>query len=429
VRLSMYQSGRNRYFRISLQVTTVENMSNIVICEPLRTPVGRMGGALAPLTVNQLATTVLTELVRRTGLGEGDIDDVVLGQGYANGESPAIGRIAALDAGLGTGVPGTQVDRRCGSGLQAVLYGAAQVATGAARMVVAGGAESMSNVEHYALGLRTGVRQGGIALVDRLDRGRETAGGASHPIPGGTIETAENLRRAYDITRDEQDELAVRSHQRAVAAHAAGHFADELVSVTVPGTRGKPDIVVDRDEHPRPDVSVESLAALRPIRGKLDPQSTVTAGNASGQNDGAAMCIVTTRAEAEKRGLTPLLALRSWAVTGCRPEEMGIGPVSATAAALDRAGLVLDEIDLIELNEAFAAQVLAVLQRWKVDPLDERLNPNGSGISLGHPIGATGARILATAAYEAKRRDARYVLETMCIGGGQGLAAVLEAIR
>jgi acetyl-CoA C-acetyltransferase len=402
--------------------------SDVVICSPIRTPVGRMGGALAPLTVNQLATTVLTELVSRTGLGEGDIDDVILGHGYANGESPAIGRIAALDAGLGTGVPGLQVDRRCGSGLQAVLYGAAQVATGGARLVVAGGAESMSNVEHYALGLRTGVRQGGIALMDRLDRGRETAGGATHPVPGGMIETAENLRRIYGITRDEQDELAVRSHQRAVAAHEAGHFTDELVPVSIPGKRGKPDTVVDRDEHPRADISVDALAALRPIRSKVDPDATVTAGNASGQNDGAAMCVVTTREEAEKHGLTPLLALRSWAVTGCGPEVMGIGPVKATAAALDRAGLTLDEIDLIELNEAFAAQVLAVLAEWKVEPLDDRLNPNGSGISLGHPIGATGARILATAAYEAKRRGARHVLETMCIGGGQGLAAVFEVI-
>jgi acetyl-CoA C-acetyltransferase len=388
-----------------------------------------MGGALAPLTANDLATTVLTELVRRTGLGEGDIDDVILGQGYANGESPAIGRIAALDAGLGTGVPGLQIDRRCGSGLQAVLYGAAQVATGGAGLVVAGGAESMSNVEHYALGLRTGVRQGGIALMDRLDRARETAGGASHPVSGGMIETAENLRKAYDITREEQDQLSARSHQRAVAAHESGKFADELVPVTVPGKRGKPDTVVDRDEHPRADVTVDRLAALRPIRVKIDPQSTVTAGNASGQNDGAAMCVVTTCVEAEKRGLTPLLALRSWAVAGCGPEVMGIGPVKATAAALGRAGLTLDEIDLIELNEAFAAQVLAVLAEWKVDATDERLNPNGSGISLGHPIGATGARILATAAYEAKRRDARYVLETMCIGGGQGLAAVFEAVQ
>ncbi|MGJ6125747.1 acetyl-CoA C-acetyltransferase [Mycolicibacterium sp. Y3] len=402
---------------------------DVVICTPIRTPVGRMGGALAALTAADLATATLRELSRRTGLGEGDIDDVILGNGYASGEAPAIGRIAALDAGLGTGVPGLQIDRRCGSGLQAVLYAAGQVATGAGRVIVAGGAESMSNVEHYALGLRTGVRQGGITLADRLDRARETAGGATHPIAGGMIETAENLRREYGISRADQDELAVRSHQRAVAAHESGLFADELVPITVPGRRGAPDAVIDRDEHPRSDITVEKLATLRPLRGKSDAAATVTAGNASGQNDGAAMCVVTTRAEAEKRGLTPLLALRSWAVTGCAPEAMGIGPVAATAAALDRAGLTLDEIDLIELNEAFAAQVLAVLAEWKIDALDERLNPNGSGVSLGHPIGATGARILATAAYEARRRDARYVLETMCIGGGQGLAAVFEAVK
>lgn len=402
---------------------------DVVICSPLRTPVGRMGGALAPLTAAELATTTLRALIERTGLGEGDIDDVILGNGYANGEAPAIGRIAALDAGLGTGVPGLQIDRRCGSGLQAVLYAAGQVATGAGRLIVAGGAESMSNVEHYALGLRTGVRQGGVALADRLDRARETAGGTSHPIAGGMIETAENLRRQYGLTRADQDELAVRSHRRAVSAHDDGRFADELIPVTIPGRRGKPDTVVDRDEHPRADITVERLAELRPIRGKADPEATVTAGNASGQNDGAALCVVTTAEEAARRGLTPLLALRSWAVTGCAPETMGIGPVGATAAALERAGLTLDEIDLIELNEAFAAQVLAVLAEWKLDADDERLNPCGSGISLGHPIGATGARILATAAYEARRRQARYVLETMCIGGGQGLAAIFEAVR
>ncbi|ORA31646.1 acetyl-CoA C-acetyltransferase [Mycobacterium aquaticum] len=407
----------------------MNSATDVVICNPLRTPVGRMGGALAALTAADLATVTLRELAGRAGLGENDVDDVILGNGYANGEAPAIGRIAALDAGLGTGVPGLQIDRRCGSGLQAVLYAAGQVATGAGRLVVAGGAESMSNVEHYALGLRTGVRQGGIELRDRLDRARETAGGASHPVAGGMIETAENLRRDYRITREEQDELAARSHHRAVAAHDAGRFADELVAVTVPGKRGGPGTVVDRDEHPRADISAESLASLRAIRGRVDADATVTAGNASGQNDGAAMCLVTTRAEAEKRGLTPLLALRSWAVSGCAPETMGLGPVTATAAALDRAGLALDDIDLIELNEAFAAQVLAVLAEWKVDPLDDRLNPNGSGISLGHPIGATGARILATAAYEAHRRDARYVLETMCIGGGQGLAAVFEVTK
>ncbi|MFJ5991740.1 acetyl-CoA C-acetyltransferase [Lentzea sp. NPDC092896] len=404
-------------------------MTDVVICEPLRTPVGRFGGALASLSAADLATAVLTELVRRTGLREGDVDDVVLGQSYPNGESPAIGRIAALDAGLGVGVPGLQIDRRCGSGLQAVLYAAGQVATGAAKVVVAGGAESMSQVEHYALGLRTGVRSGGIQLVDRLDRARETAGGRFHPVPGGMLETAENLRREYGISRAEQDEFAVRSQQRWGAADQAGRFADELVPVTVPGRRGKPDVSVDRDEHPRPDTTLEDLAALRPVRLKLDPESTVTAGNASGQNDGAALCVVTTRDEAEKRGLRPVLALRSWAVAGVGPEVMGIGPVPATAAALDRAGLTLDDVDVIELNEAFAAQVLACLREWKVDAGDERLNPNGSGISLGHPVGATGARILATLAHEMRRRGSRYGLETMCIGGGQGLAAVFEAVR
>ncbi|MDQ2585436.1 acetyl-CoA C-acetyltransferase [Saccharothrix yanglingensis] len=403
-------------------------MSDVVICEPIRTPVGRFGGALAALDATDLATTVLAELVRRTGLGEGDVDDVVLGQCHPNGESPAVGRVAALDAGLGTAVPGLQVDRRCGSGLQAVLYAAGQVATGAARLVVAGGVESMSRVEHYALDLRTGVKQGGVQLVDRLDRARVTAGGRSHPVPGGMVETAENLRREYGIAREEQDELAARSHRRAVAAHEAGRFADELVPVTVPGRRGAPGAVVDRDEHPRPGTTAEGLAALTPVRLALDPEATVTAGNASGQNDGAAACVVTTRDEAGRRGLRPLLALRSWAVAGVGPEVMGLGPVPATEAALARAGITLADVDVIELNEAFAAQVLACLREWGLDPEDDRLNPNGSGISLGHPLGATGARVLATMAHEVRRREARYALETMCIGGGQGLAAVFERV-
>ena len=403
-------------------------MDQVVICEPLRTPVGRFGGALSSLTASDLASGLLAELVRRTGLGEGDVDDVVLGQCNPSGEAPAIGRTAALDAGLGTAVPGIQVDRRCGSGLQAVLYAAGMVATGAAKLVVAGGVESMSQVEHYAVGLRTGVRAGGVQLMDRLDRARETAGGRHFPVPGGMLETAENLRREHGIGRDEQDELSVRSHERAVAAHEAGRFAAELVPVTVPGRRGTPDTVVDRDEHPRPGLTLDDLTKLKPVRLKLDPESTVTAGNASGQNDGAAMCVVTTATEAERRGLRPLLAVRSWAVAGVGPEVMGIGPVPATAAALDRAGLTMADLDVIELNEAFAAQVLAVLREWKLDAADERLNPNGSGISLGHPVGATGARILATLAHELDRRQARYGLETMCIGGGQGLAAVFERV-
>ncbi|MEQ7846724.1 acetyl-CoA C-acetyltransferase [Nocardioides kribbensis] len=404
-------------------------MTDVVICSPLRTPVGRHAGALSTLPASDLAAAILTELVRRTGLTEGDVDDVILGQCYPSGEAPAIGRTAALDAGLGTGVPGIQIDRRCGSGLQAVLYAAGMVATGSAKVVVAGGAESMSQVEHYATGLRTGVRSGDINLMDRLVRARETAGGRNHPVPGGMLETAENLRRQYDISREEQDELSLRSQHRAVAAQDAGRFADELVPITVPGGRGKPDLVIDRDEHPRAGTTLDQLAALTPVRLALDPSSTVTAGNASGQNDGAAMCVVTTIDEAERLGLEPLLALRSWAVAGVGPEVMGIGPVPATDAALERAGLTLDEIDVIELNEAFAAQVLACLREWKVDPLDDRLNPNGSGISLGHPVGATGARVLATLTHEMRRREARFGLETMCIGGGQGLAAVFEAVR
>lgn len=401
-------------------------MSDIVICQPLRTPVGRMGGALARMSATDLATTVLRELVARNGLEASEVDDVVLGHAYPSGEAPAIGRIAALDAGLGISVPGMQIDRRCGSGLQAVLSAAGQVATGAARLIIAGGTESMSTVEHYALGLRTGVRQGAITMLDRLDRARETAGGQAYPIPGGMIETAENLRRDYAISRQAQDELAVASHQRAVAAHDAGRFADELVAVRVPGRRGAPEQVIDRDEHPRADIDLAAIAALTPIRRKTDPDATVTAANASGQNDGAALCIVTTRDHAKALGLDPVLRLRSWAITGCDPTTMGLGPVAATAAALDRAGLALSDIGLIELNEAFAAQALAVLAEWNLDASDERLNPNGSGISLGHPVGATGARILATAAYEARRRGVDHVLETMCIGGGQGLAAVFD---
>lgn len=402
-------------------------MEPVVICHPVRTPVGGFMGSLAAMPADELATVVVREVARRGNLVEGDVDDVILGNCNPSGEFPAIGRIAALNAGLGIGVPGLQVDRRCGSGLQSVLYGAMQVATGASSLVIAGGAESMSRVEHYAL-LRQGVKGDGVQLGDRLARARSTAGGRDHPIPGGMIETAENLRREYGISREEQDELAVASHRKAAAAAAAGRYADELVPVEVPGRRGET-TVVDTDEHIRPDASLEALAKLRPIMGRTDPAATVTAGNASGQNDAAAACIVTTRSEAERRGLQPLLELKSWAVSGVAPEIMGIGPVPASAAALAKAGITLADLDVIELNEAFAAQALAVLREWGISADDERLNPNGSGISLGHPVGATGARILATMAYEMQRREARYALETMCIGGGQGLAAVFERVN
>lgn len=400
-------------------------MEDVVICTPLRTPVGRYGGVLREQTPQAMAATVIQALVARSGVDPDDVDDVVLGQGYSSGEGPALGRVAALDAGLPVGVPGMQVDRRCGSGLWAVLQAAMQVQTGGSRVVLAGGAESMSQVEYYSSGFRFGRPPAKLALVDRLVRGRETAGGEHYPVPGGMLETAENLRREYGVSRSEQDELAARSHARAVAAQQSGAFDEEIVPLEV-RERGKA-ATVAVDEHPRADTDVERLSTLKPVRIGVDPEATVTAGNASGQNDGAAICIVTSRQRAHELGLQPVLRLVSWGLAGVEPARMGIGPVPASDLALGRAGLKLADMDLVEVNEAFAAQVLAVTRAWGFGESDfDRLNVNGSGISLGHPVGATGARILATMAYELRRRQSRYALETMCIGGGQGLAAVFE---
>ncbi|MFE5786339.1 acetyl-CoA C-acetyltransferase [Rhodococcus erythropolis] len=402
-------------------------MPDVVICEPLRTPVGRFGGVFRDVAPEDLASTLIAELVTRTGISGAEIDDVILGQASPNGEAPAIGRIAALNAGLGVDVPGMQVDRRCGSGLQAIIQAVMQVQSGGSDLVLAGGAESMSQAEFYATGMRWGVKGEGVALSDRLVRARVTAGGRDFPVPGGMIETAENLRAEFSISREDQDALAVQSHQRAVAAQKNGVFAEEIVPVSVPQRKGEA-LLVDTDEHPRADTSMESLARLRPMRAKIDPDSTVTAGNASGQNDGAALAIVTTADKARALGLRPLARLASWSVAGVPPRTMGIGPVPASEKALGRLGLTLADMDVIELNEAFAAQALAVLQSWKLEADDPRVNPNGSGISLGHPVGATGGRILATLLREMDRREARYGLETMCIGGGQGLAAVFERL-
>jgi len=396
-----------------------------VICEPLRTAVGGFGGMYRDVSVTTLAAAVIEELVRRTGLPAAEIDDVVLGQGYPNGEAPALGRVAALEAGLGIEVPGLQVDRRCGAGLQAIMLGCMEVQTGAAEVVLAGGAESMSQAEFYATGMRWGVKGSSVALEDRLARGRVTAGGSAHPMPGGMIETAENLRRRYGISREQQDELALRSHELALAAQQDGTFAQEIVPITV-STRKEGELTLERDEHPRADTSLERLAKLRPIMSGSDPEATVTAGNASGQNDGAAVCIVTHPQKAAELGLEPFARLVSWAVAGVAPETMGIGPVPSTRRALERAGLSMEHMDLIELNEAFAAQVLAVLREWELPDGLQRVNVHGSGISLGHPIGATGGRIMTTLLHELRRRGGRYGLETMCIGGGQGMAAVFE---
>ena len=323
---------------------------------------------------------------------------------------------------------GCKLDRRCGSGLQAVIDAAMRVQTEAADLVIAGGAESMSQVEYYSLGVRWGLKGADTTLACRLGRGRVTAGGKNYPVPGGMLETAENLRRDFQITRQEQDEFACRSHARAVAAQKDGRFKDEIVPVTVTTRRETTEFAVD--EHPREDTTVEKLGELRPVMLKADAGATVTAGNASGQNDAAAACIVTTREKAESLGLKPLGRLVSWGTAGVAPDRMGIGPVPSTERALDRAGLKLSDMDLIELNEAFAAQVLACTKSWGFGEDDHaRLNVNGSGISLGHPVGATGVRILATMLRELERREGRYALETMCIGGGQGLAAIFERVH
>ena len=402
-------------------------MRTAVICEPVRTPIGRYGGMFGSLTAVDLGVAALTGLLDRTGVAAEAVDDVILGHCYPTREAPAIGRVVALDAGLPVTVPGMQVDRRCGSGLKAVIQACLQVASGDNDLVVAGGAESMSNVAYYSTDMRWGAARHGVRVHDGLARGRTTAGGKFHPVPGGMLETAENLRREYGISRHEQDELAVASHQRAVSAQQRGILAEEIIPVTVSTRQGEQ--VIDTDEHPRADTSTESLAKLKPVLLKQDPEATVTAGNSSGQNDAASMCLVTTPERAAELGLTPLVRLVSWGSAGVGPEVMGIGPVPATEVALRRAGLELSDIDVIELNEAFAAQALAVMREWEFTDADrERTNVHGSGISLGHPVGATGGRMLATLARELHRRDARYGLETMCIGGGQGLAAVFERV-
>lgn len=404
-----------------------ENATDIVICNPKRTAVGRYGGAFVGVPVQDLAGAVVNAVIEESGIDTSAIDDVIFGQAGPNGAAPALGRIISLDNQLGDGgvsVPGMQLDRRCGSGLQAVATAAAHVAAGAADVIIAGGAESMSNTEYTVDGkIRWGAKGGTMQFVDRLQEGREKAGGKHHPIPGGMIETAENLREEYSVSRERQDALAAESHRRAAAAQEAGNFAAEIVPVEVPQRKGDP-VVVDKDEHIRPGTTEEQLAKLRPVM-KMKGAS-VTAGNASGQNDGAAAMIVTTREKAAELGLAPMAVLRGWAVAGVAPETMGIGPVAATEKVLRRLGLTLDDIDLIELNEAFAAQALAVLDAWGIPEDDPRVNPVGSGISLGHPVGATGARMVVTAAHEMARTNATRALVTMCIGGGQGMAAVLE---
>ncbi len=393
------------------------------IVSPLRSPIGKFGGAFRDLPVEDLGAAVVKAVVARSGIDPALIEDLVFAQSYANSETPCIGRWLALSAGLPIGVPGMQLDRRCGGGLQSIATAAMMVETGACDVVLAGGIESMSRIEYYATDMRWGKRAGSAMFYDRLDRGRER----SQPVDrfgviSGMVETAENLARDYKISRADSDRFAAASHMKAAAAWADGRFAEEVAPITIPQRRGD-DIVVTEDEGIRADSTSESLGKLRAIM----KDGVVTAGNASQQNDAAAACLIVAEDKLPELGLTPDAFLVGWAAAGCEPAHMGIGPVPATKRVMARTGLSLDQMDLIEVNEAFACQVLSVLKEWGVDQSDPRINVNGSGISLGHPIGATGSRIMTTLLHEMPRRKARYGLETMCIGGGQGMAAIFES--
>ncbi|HIM61199.1 MAG TPA: acetyl-CoA C-acyltransferase [Dehalococcoidia bacterium] len=396
-------------------------MRRVAIVSPVRTAVGNFGGALKDIPAEELACTVIKETLERSNLDPAKVDDVILGHGYPSGENPAIGRLALLKAGLPIEVPGYQLDRRCSSGLQAILNACMMVQTENADVVIAGGVESMSNAEFYVNESRWGARFGSITLHDRLARARETISPEDRfGVISGMVETAENLAKQYEISREEQDEYSLRSHQRAVAAQESGKFDSQIVPIEIPQRRGDP-VIFDKDEGPRSDSSMEVLGRLRPVM----KDGTVSAGNASSQNDAASVCLVVAEDKLEELGLEAMGFLKGWVVTGCHPATMGIGPVPAVSKLMEKTGMSLEDMDVIELNEAFAAQVLAVLREWKL-PNHDNLNINGSGISLGHPIAATGARILTTLLNEMERQDAQFGLETMCVGGGQGVAAMFE---
>lgn len=398
-------------------------MRRAAIVTPVRTAVGGFGGALKSLKMEDLGTIIIKALVERSGIDPERIDDVIFGHAYGSGEAPALGRWCALNAGLPIEVGGMEMERRCGSGLMAISTAAMMVQTGVADAVIAGGVESMSNCEYYSTTQRWGTRAGSVTLYDRLERGRVR----SQPewrfgVVKSMMETADNVAADYGITREECDLYALESHRRAAAATDEGKFADEMVPVPVPQKKGDP-VIFDRDEGIRRDGTLESLARLKPVHAG----GVTTAGNASQQNDAASACLVVAEDKLAELKLDPKAYFVSFAVAGCEPSRMGIGPVPATKKLFARTGLSFDDMDLVECNEAFAAQLLGVTKGWGWhDP--DRLNVNGSGISLGHPIGATGGRILASMLHELERRQGRYALETMCIGGGQGIAAVFERV-
>lgn len=389
-------------------------MTDIVIASAARTPVGSFNGAFAGLSAHALGQVAIEAALTRAGINGSDVDEVILGQILSAGAGQNPARQAAVNAGIPVERTAFGINQLCGSGLRAVALAAQQIATGDATIVVAGGQESMSQAPHAAQ-MRAGTKMGGLEMVDTMLK--DGLWDAFHGYHMGN--TAENVAQKFQLTRQEQDEFAFNSQRKAGEAMKAGRFKDEIAPVTIKGRKG--DVVVSEDEYPRPDTSMEILGKLRPAFAK---DGTVTAGNASGINDGAAALVVMSAAEAEKRGIKPLARIVSWATAGVDPSIMGTGPIPASRRALEKAGWTIADLDLIEANEAFAAQACAVNKDlgWDTD----KVNVNGGAIALGHPIGASGARVLTTLLYEMQRRDAKKGLATLCIGGGMGVAMCVQ---
>ncbi|HMP62599.1 MAG TPA: acetyl-CoA C-acetyltransferase [Phenylobacterium sp.] len=391
-------------------------MSDVVIVSAARTPVGSFNGALASLPAHELGRAAIAAAISRAGLSPADVEEVILGQVLQAGAGQGPARQAAVGAGVPVEAPAWSLNQLCGSGLRAVALAAQQVAEGASRIVVAGGQESMSQAPHAAQ-LRSGQKMGDLSFVDTMIK--DGLWDAFHGYHMG--QTAENIAARWQITRADQDEFAVASQNRAEAAQKAGKFADEIVPVTIKGRKG--DTVVDQDEYIRHGVTLDSISGLRPAFTK---EGSVTAANASGINDGAAALVVMSAEEAKARGLKPLARSASWAQAGVDPEIMGTGPIPASRKALDKAGWSVADLDLVESNEAFAAQSICVVRELGLDPA--KVNVNGGAIAIGHPIGASGARILTTLLHEMKSSGAGKGLATLCVGGGMGVAMCVEKI-
>jgi acetyl-CoA C-acetyltransferase len=392
-------------------------MTDVYIISGVRTPFGTFGGSLKEVTSEELGVTAAKEAIRRAGIVPQDVDNTVVGNVIQTHQgSPYLARHIALGVGVSITAPALTVNRLCGSGLQAVVSGAQMVKLGESEISLVGGAESMSQAPYVLRGARWGMRMGEGLLQDTLT---ETLSDKYCGIGMGI--TAENLAEKYRITREEQDEFALTSQRRAAQARRDGLFTEEIVPVAIKGKKGS--VEVNQDEHIRPDTTLEGLASLRPVFKK---EGTVTAGNASGINDGAAFLVIASEGAVNRHNLKPMGRIISWAVSGVPPEIMGIGPAPASRLALERAGLTLNDVDLIEINEAFAAQYLAVEKELGLNR--EIVNVNGGAIALGHPVGASGARILLTLLYELKRRNKKIGLASLCIGGGQGISMVVEAV-